>query len=53
MADDKKTEMEAILKRQRDAFTAARPEPMSARRDRIKAGMARLARGGEPGPEDP
>ena len=40
MADDRRAEMEALLKRQRDAFTASRPEPMSQRKDRIRRAMA-------------
>ncbi len=40
MADDRKDELEQILKLQRDAFTASRPEAMSMRKDRIKRAMA-------------
>ncbi|MCK0128274.1 coniferyl aldehyde dehydrogenase [Erythrobacter sp. F6033] len=42
MADDRRTEQEALLKRQRDAFTASRPESMAMRKDRIKRAMALL-----------
>ncbi|ANY20749.1 Coniferyl aldehyde dehydrogenase [Tsuneonella dongtanensis] len=42
MADNRKTELEALLEKQRDAFTAARPEPLDARRDRIERAMALL-----------
>ena len=40
MADDRMQELEATLRKQRDAFTAARPEAMSVRKDRIKRAMA-------------
>ena len=33
------TAMMATLQRQRDAFTAARPEPLSVRKDRLKRVM--------------
>ena len=36
MADDRREELEALLARQRAAFTASRPEPLSQRKDRIK-----------------
>ncbi len=42
MADNRKAELEALLKRQRDAFTASRPESMNMRKDRIKRAMALL-----------
>lgn len=42
MAEDRKAELEQALKRQRDAFTQSRPEPMSMRKDRIKRAMALL-----------
>ncbi|MCT2558724.1 coniferyl aldehyde dehydrogenase [Tsuneonella sp. YG55] len=42
MADDRKPELVALLELQRTAFTAARPEPLSARRDRIERAMALL-----------
>lgn len=48
MADDRRTEMEALLKRQRDAFTASRPESMSLRKDRIKRAIALLKDHAEP-----
>lgn len=47
MADDRKTEMEATLRKQRDAFTAARPEAISVRKDRIKRAMAMVSEHGE------
>ncbi len=47
MAADKKAEMEAILKLQRDAFTAARPEDISVRKDRIKRAMSLVKDHGE------
>lgn len=42
MADDRRQEQEAILKRQRDAFTASRPESMAMRKDRINRAIALL-----------
>ncbi|MXO90357.1 coniferyl aldehyde dehydrogenase [Pontixanthobacter aquaemixtae] len=42
MAADKNAEMETILKLQRDAFVAARPEALDRRRDRIKRAIALL-----------
>ena len=42
MAEDRREEQEQLLKLQRDAFTASRPEPMSMRKDRIKRAMALL-----------
>ena len=42
MADDRRDEMEQLLKLQRDAFTASRPETMAMRKDRIKRAMALL-----------
>ncbi|MEO9462922.1 MAG: coniferyl aldehyde dehydrogenase [Marinomonas sp.] len=42
MANDKRAEMEGILAKQREAFTADRPEPMSIRKDRIKRVMAMI-----------
>ena len=42
MADDLREQQEAILKLQRDAFTASRPESMALRKDRIKRTMALL-----------
>ena len=47
MAEDRKAEMEATLKKQRDAFTAARPESISVRKDRIKRAMAMVSENGE------
>ncbi|MEO1730703.1 MAG: coniferyl aldehyde dehydrogenase [Pseudomonadota bacterium] len=47
MADDRREEQEQLLKLQRDAFTASRPEPMSMRKDRIKRAMALLKDHGE------
>ncbi|MFN4112350.1 MAG: coniferyl aldehyde dehydrogenase [Sphingomonadaceae bacterium] len=47
MADDRKIELEATLKKQRDAFTAARPEPVSVRKDRIKRAMAMVSDRGD------
>lgn len=47
MADDRKTEMEATLRKQRDAFTAARPEPLAVRKDRIRRAMAMVSEHGE------
>lgn len=47
MADDRRAEMEALLKRQRDAFTASRPEPMRQRKDRIRRAMALVREHGE------
>jgi coniferyl-aldehyde dehydrogenase len=40
MADDRRDELEALLARQRAAFTASRPEPMSQRKDRIRRAIA-------------
>jgi coniferyl-aldehyde dehydrogenase len=40
MADDRRDDMENLLMRQRAAFTASRPEPMSQRKDRIRRAMA-------------
>ena len=48
MAGDKKIEMEAILKTQRDAFVAARPEALGKRRDRINRAIALLIDHSEP-----
>ncbi|GAA4768118.1 coniferyl aldehyde dehydrogenase [Novosphingobium ginsenosidimutans] len=39
--------MMATLQRQRDAFTAARPEPMSVRKDRLKRVIAMMKETGE------
>ena len=42
MAVDQRQEMERLLRLQRDAFTASRPESMAMRKDRIKRAMALL-----------
>ena len=42
MADDRKPDLEALLKAQRAAFTASRPEPLAVRRNRIERAMALL-----------
>jgi len=42
MVDDRKAEMERVLEGQRAAFTAARPEPLAARKDRIRRAMGLL-----------
>lgn len=47
MADHRREELERILKLQRSAFTASRPEPMSMRKDRIKRAMALVKEHGE------
>ncbi|MGB3710409.1 MAG: coniferyl aldehyde dehydrogenase [Erythrobacter sp.] len=47
MADDKRDELEQLLRLQRDAFTASRPESMAMRKDRIKRAMALLKDHGE------
>lgn len=47
MADDLREHQEAMLKLQRDAFTASRPESMAVRKDRIKRTMALLRDHGE------
>jgi coniferyl-aldehyde dehydrogenase len=47
MADDRREELEAILRRQREAFTASRPESMAMRKDRIKRAMALVKEHGE------
>jgi len=47
MTDDRRDELEAILRRQREAFTASRPETMSMRKDRIKRAMALVKEHGE------
>jgi coniferyl-aldehyde dehydrogenase len=47
MADDRREELEALLARQRAAFTATRPEPMSQRKDRIRRVMAMMKEHGE------
>ncbi|MEM7664381.1 MAG: coniferyl aldehyde dehydrogenase [Pseudomonadota bacterium] len=47
MADDRREELESLLKRQRDAFTASRPEGMAMRKDRIKRAMALVKEHGD------
>ncbi|MDZ4277206.1 MAG: aldehyde dehydrogenase family protein, partial [Erythrobacter sp.] len=47
MADDRREELEALLTRQRAAFTASRPEPMSQRKDRIRRAIALVKDHGE------
>ena len=47
MAEDRKTELESLLARQRESFTDARPEDLSARRDRIERAMALLRENAE------
>jgi coniferyl-aldehyde dehydrogenase len=47
MADDRREELEALLTRQRTAFTASRPEPMSQRKDRIRRAIALVKDHGE------
>ena len=42
MAEDRKNELTALLKAQRNAFTAARPEPLEVRRSRIERAQALL-----------
>ena len=47
MADNQKIAMEDALRKQRAVFTAARPEPLSARKDRIKRAMKLLKEHGD------
>ncbi|MEM6907958.1 MAG: coniferyl aldehyde dehydrogenase [Pseudomonadota bacterium] len=47
MGDDRRMELEALLTRQRDAFTASRPETLALRKDRIKRAMALTKEHGE------
>lgn len=47
MALDRKAELDSLLAKQRSAFTAARPEPVEARRDRVERAMALLRDNGE------
>ncbi len=42
MADDRKSEMEAVLRKQRAAHNQMRPEPMALRKDRIQRAMKLL-----------
>ena len=47
MADDRRAELESLLARQRAAFTASRPEPISQRKDRIERAIALVKDHGE------
>ncbi|GIX20188.1 coniferyl aldehyde dehydrogenase [Erythrobacter cryptus] len=47
MADDRRAELESLLERQRAAFTASRPEPLSQRKDRIRRAIALVKEHGE------
>ena len=47
MAQSDTSEMEALLKKQREAFIAARPEGLGVRRDRVKRAIALLKDNGE------
>lgn len=47
MADDRKAEMEAVLRKQRSAHHQMRPEPMELRKDRIKRAMDLLTKHGD------
>lgn len=47
MADDRKSEMEAVLRKQRSAHHQMRPEPMALRKDRIERAMKLLTTHGE------
>ena len=47
MSDTPPQTLERILESQRRAFTAARPEPLTIRRDRIKRAMSILSQHGE------
>ena len=47
MSDTPPQTLERILESQRRAFTAARPEALSVRRDRIKRAMSILSQHGE------
>ncbi len=47
MADNQRVLMEEILRKQRAVFTQARPEPLSARKDRIKRAMTLLTKHGD------
>jgi coniferyl-aldehyde dehydrogenase len=47
MADNKSTEMNDILRKQRSAHTQMRPEPMELRKDRIKRAMKLLKEHGD------
>ena len=43
MAEDRREDLEQLLKLQRDAFTASRPETMALRKDRISRAMTLLS----------
>ena len=47
MADDRTSEMEAVLRKQRAAHHQMRPEPMALRKDRIERAMTLLKKHGE------
>lgn len=47
MAESRKPEMEALLRKQREAFTAARPEGLDVRRDRVRRAIALLKENGD------
>ncbi|MXP28571.1 aldehyde dehydrogenase family protein [Porphyrobacter algicida] len=47
MAEDRKAEMEAVLRKQGDAHRAMRPEPISLRRNRIERAMKLLSENGD------
>ena len=47
MANDRDAEMKRVLEAQRAAFTAARPEPLAARKHRIRRAMGLLKTNGE------
>lgn len=47
MADDRKSEMEAVLRKQRAAHNQMRPEPMALRKDRIERAMNLLKKHGD------
>ncbi len=48
MTDPTPADLEALLKKQRDAFTAARPEDMGLRKDRIRRAIALLVDNADP-----
>ncbi|WP_370188071.1 coniferyl aldehyde dehydrogenase [Qipengyuania sp.] len=47
MADNRKSDMEAVLRKQRAAHHQMRPEPMALRKDRIERAMTLLRKHGE------
>ena len=47
MAESDRSAMEALLRKQREAFTAARPEGLDVRRDRVRRAIALLKDNGE------